>query len=56
VGVTQPGTFAHAAAIAAAQGDTTKAREWASRATSMCSASAGAEQARAVLAQLESNR
>jgi tetratricopeptide (TPR) repeat protein len=56
VGVTQPGTFAHAAAIAAAQGDSTKAREWASRASSMCSASAGAEQARAVLAQLDSNK
>jgi tetratricopeptide (TPR) repeat protein len=56
VGVTQPGTFAHAAAIAAAQGDATKAREWASRATSMCSASIDAAAARGVLTRLDSTR
>jgi Flp pilus assembly protein TadD len=56
VGVTQPGTFAHAAAIAAAQGDAAKAREWASRATSMCSASIDAAAARGVLTRLDSTR
>jgi tetratricopeptide (TPR) repeat protein len=56
VGVVQSGTFGRASAIAAAQGDATKAREWAGRATSMCSASAGADQARAVLTQLNSSR
>lgn len=50
VGVAQPETFAHAAAIAAAQGDAARAREWAGRVTSMCSASAAAVPAREVLA------
>lgn len=51
VGVVQPETFAHAAAIAAAQGDVTKAREWANQATSMCAASPAGGRARQILAQ-----
>jgi tetratricopeptide (TPR) repeat protein len=42
VGVLQPATFAHAAAIAEAQGDLTRAREWSGRATAMCAATAAA--------------
>ena len=53
VGVAQPETFAHAAAIAAAQGDSAHARQWAERSVSMCSASPAAAESRAVLKQLQ---
>jgi tetratricopeptide (TPR) repeat protein len=56
VGVVQPQTFAHAAAIAAAQGDMAKAREWAGRATSMCAASPAAARAREILATTNASR
>lgn len=46
VGVTRPETLFHAAAIAAAQGDTVKARVWNDRSLSMCGASAVAADAR----------
>jgi tetratricopeptide (TPR) repeat protein len=52
VGVRQPGTFAHAAAIAAAQGDATSAKQWADRSVSMCPASPAAADARGVLSGL----
>ena len=52
VGIAQPETFSHAAAIAAAQGDTSTARKWADRSVSMCGASSAAKEARALLAQL----
>jgi Flp pilus assembly protein TadD len=52
VGVSQPDTWYRAAAIAAAQGDGVKAREWASRSLAMCGGSPEAEAARRVLAQL----
>jgi tetratricopeptide (TPR) repeat protein len=42
VGVLQPATFARAAAIAEAQGDLARAREWIGRATAMCAATAAA--------------
>lgn len=50
VGVAQPGTFARAAAIAAVQGDSAKARQWADRSVSMCPASPATVEARRVLA------
>ena len=56
VGVVQPQTFAHAAAIAAAQGDMAKAREWAGRAASMCAASPAAARAREILATTNASR
>ena len=52
VGVAQPETFARAAAIAAAQGDSAHARQWAERSVSMCAASPAAAESRAVLNQL----
>lgn len=50
VGVVQADVFAHAAAIAAAQGDTAHATQWAERAVSTCPASPAAAAARALLA------
>jgi tetratricopeptide (TPR) repeat protein len=56
VGVLQPETFAHAAAIAAAQGDAAKAREWAERSISMSASSPAAADARALLVTLAATR
>jgi tetratricopeptide (TPR) repeat protein len=56
VGMLQPETFAHAAAIAAAQSDVVHAKEWADRTVSMCAASPAAAESRAVLAGLTSAR
>jgi tetratricopeptide (TPR) repeat protein len=53
VGVLQPETFAHAAAIAASQGDLVHAKEWAGRTVSMCAASPAAAEARGVIAGLD---
>lgn len=50
VGVTQPGTFARAAAIAAELGDTAKAQEYGGKSLRMCGASAFAGVAQRALA------
>jgi tetratricopeptide (TPR) repeat protein len=52
VGVSQPRTWYRAAAIAAAQADGVKAREWANRSLTMCGRSADAAEASRVLAEL----
>lgn len=49
VGVVQADVFTHAAVIAAAQGDTAHAKEWANRAVATCAASPVVAPARALL-------
>lgn len=56
VGVSQPATFARAAAIAADQRDVTKAEEYARKSTNMCAASSSAGMARGVLAAIAETR